>query len=157
MMNLRDEVIKHLVEAGFDARPARPWVTPRPVEACTILVAVSRMEAVQGAMYRYLGLDEEDRELYGMALTAEIKLSLLSPKAQGGEGGEQFAEQVAAALLRGIQGMPLRNVLWGETGYDPVRDSFVTELRLTAGVMARALKEEEMIRLERFEFRPNYE
>lgn len=156
-MKLRDEVIEALRREGFRVDPAKPWVTPKPVEDCRILVSVNRVEAVQGAMYRYLGLDEEEREMYGMALTAEITLSLLSPKALGGEGGEQFAQQTAGVLLGGIEGMPLKSILWGETGYDPVRDCFMTELRLTANVMARAVKEEEIIRLERFEFRPNYE
>lgn len=156
-MKLRDSVIDALSGAGFQAQPAKPWVTPRPVEENTILAAVSRVEAVQGAMYRYLGLDEEDREQYGMALTAEIKLCLLTPKSQGGEAGEAFAGAVTAALLEGIEGLPLKNLLWGETRYDPVRDSFLTELCVALNVVAKARKEEEVIRLERFEFRPNFE
>lgn len=157
MMKLRDKVIEALTAEGFDARPAKPWVTPRPVESCMILAAVRRVEAVQGAMYRYMGLDDGDREMYGMALTAEITLTLLSPKSQGGEGGELFAGQVAAALMQGIGEMPLKNILWGETCYDPLRDSFMTQVQVTVNVLARAVKEEETIRLERFEFRPNYE
>lgn len=156
-MKLIDSVITGLREMGIPAQRAKPWNIPGPAEENTALAAVSRVKAVQGAIYRYLGMDENDREMYGMALTAEIKLSLLSPKKQGGEAGETFAGTVTAALMEGINGMPLKELRWEETRYDALRDCFVTELYLEVNMIARGVKEEEIIRLERFELRPNYE
>lgn len=156
-MKLIDSVISLLREAGIPARAAKPWNSPGPVVENTLHAAVSRVRAVQGAMYRYLGLDEEDREMYGMALTAGIKLTLLSPKKLGGEGGETFAGNVAEVLMEGIGGIPIKELSWGETQYDPVRDCYVTESFMELNVIARGVKEEEIIHLERFEFRPNFE
>ena len=156
-MRLIDSVISLLREAGLPARAAKPWNSPGPVEENTLHVAVSRIRAVQGAMYRYLGLDEEDREMYGMALNAGIKLTLLSPKKQGGEGGETFAGTVAETLMEGIGGLPIKELSWEESRYDANRDCFMTEIFMELNVIARGVKEEEIIYLERFEFRPNYE
>lgn len=156
-MKLIDSVVTGLREMGIPAQAAKPWSIPGPVEENTAQAAVKRVKAVQGAMYRYLGLDENDREMYGMALMAEIKLSLLSPKKLGGDGGETFAGTVTGALMEGIDGIPLKELRWEETRYDAVRDCFVTELYVEVNMTARAVKEEEIIRLERFELRPSFE
>lgn len=155
-MGLRDKILEALTGAGFSAQPARPWAVPRPVETNLILVGVSRMEALQGAHYRYLGLDEDGEERYGMALTGEVNLSLLSPKELGGEEGETFAGNVTAALLAGINGLPVEKISWGETRYDAYRDCFLTVMTLKVRVLALAAKQDEEFRLERLELRPSY-
>lgn len=157
MMKLRDVILDALKASGFTAVAARPWATPRPVEENTIAVGVKSLEAVQGAVYRYLGLDDMDREWYGMALTANIGLSLLTPKYSGGQAGEEFAEEVLDCLLLGIEGFPVGEIHWEMPTYDPVRDSFCSEVTVTARVLAKGVKTDTEIRLESLEIRPSYE
>lgn len=156
-MKLRDVILDALKAAGFTAVAAKPWVTPRTVEENTIAVGVKSLEAVQGAVYRYLGLDEMERECYGMALTAKIGLSLLTPKRSGGQAGEEFADAVLDSLLLGIEGFPVGEVRWEQPVYDPVRDSFCSEVTVTARVLAKGVKTDTEIRLESLEIRPSYE
>lgn len=156
-MKLRDVALDALKAAGFTAVAAKPWVTPTPVERNTIAVGVKHLEAVQGAVYRYLGLDEMDRECYGMALTAKIGLTLLTPKRAGGQAGEDFADEVMGCLLMGIEGLPVGEISWEQVAYDPVRDSFCSQITVTARVIAKGVKTDTEIRLESLEIRPSYE
>ena len=155
-MKLRDNMIEALTAAGITAQAAKLWKAPRAVEKNTVAVAVTRLRAVQSAMERYLGTDDQGRERYGMALTAEVTLSLLSPKDQGGQGGEDFAEEVVNLLLQGVEGFPVGEIEAGSVNYDPGRDSFLSEVKVTASVMAYGVKEETEIRFEKIVIQPSY-
>lgn len=86
--------------------------------------------------YQYLGCSASGAECYGVKLTVEFKLSLLTPKSSGGEGAEAFGEQVMDSLLSELGALALSEISLGQAEYDGVRDCFRQSLQAKTSVFA---------------------
>lgn len=158
MTELKKCMAAALREAGFEVELSRPWNRADLMEREKICISVKKLTAIQGAAYRYLGTDETGAERYGMALTMEAALTLLSPKENGGSGCEEFLERVLFQLMQGVQGLPVAEISCGDARYDGLRDCFSAEILIQSRVMAYGSKaEEETMDITEFKILPAYQ
>lgn len=159
MTELKSIIGNALRDAGFHVAEGMPWSRVEFLDREKISVSIKSLSAEQGAIYRYLGLDENGEERYGMALRMETELRLQSPKSAGGAGCETFLERVFLALLSGIQGFPVSELQCGGVRYDSTRDCYRAEIGAACRVLAYGNKQkpEEEITLTGFRIQATYQ
>lgn len=150
MNKLKQMLLAQLAENGVLTEAGKEWRPGKLVEEKGAFLSLRQATAEQGALCRYLGCDAHGAEVYGMRMEIEFALVLLSPKAGGGAGAEEFAEQVFDGLLNASGNLGLREISCGEAGYDSLRDCFRQEIRAKCLVMAYATKTDEGMCLEEF-------
>ena len=136
MQELKAMIRQALEQEGYQVMDAMPWKNCGIVQEPKICISIKRLSAADGACYKYLGLDENGRERYGMLLKMEAMLTILSPKAGGQKMCQEYLEQVFFSLLRGIPGFPVMALDSTEISYHQVRDCFQTAILAETTVMA---------------------
>lgn len=150
MNKLKESLMEALRNAGLTVEAGGLWRMGAPVKQEKVCVQLLKTTAEDGAVHRYLGLDEQERELYGMQLKVEFALVMLTPKTGGGEGAEAFSETVMDLLLSGVTDMPILGIWLEEAVYDGVRDCFSQKIRVETMAMACGAVEDGTLRLEDF-------
>lgn len=158
MTELKRLIGNALKEAGFSVADGMPWSRIEFLDREKIGISIRGLSAEQGAVYRYLGMDENGQERYGMALKMETELSLQTPKADGGAGCERYLETVLMALLAGVEGFPVGGIQCGAVRYDGTRDCYQADIQVTSRVLAYGNKKpEEEITLQGFRILASYQ
>lgn len=150
MNKLKASLMEALRSAGLTVEAGGLWRMGAPVKQEKVCVQILKTTAEDGAAHRYLGLDAQEQELYGMKLTVEFALVMLTPKTGGGEGAEAFAETMLDLLLSGAADMPIYGMTLEGAAYDETRDCFSQRLRVETSVMAIGAVNDGTLQLENF-------
>lgn len=155
MNKLRKLLEETLRAGGLPVETGSLWRMGAPVKQGKVCVRLLRAEGEAGAVYHYLGTDEQGQEKYGMRLTVEFALVTLSPKHEGGEGAEAFGERVLELLLAAAGSIPVLRIEVEEAAYDSVRDCFTQRLRVKTAVLVCGTVEDGAMALEGFRLTAN--
>ena len=153
MLELKEKLRQILQDAGISADNSGNWKLGDLLLENHAYISLRQVTAEQGAMYRYLGCDEDGSEIYGMLLTVKFAVVLLTPKAYGGYGAEEFAEEAMNAILMASGQLGARDVVCSEAGYDSLRDCFRQEILVESRVLAYGTETDSGILLTGFRIR----
>lgn len=150
MNKLKSRIAEALSTAGLTVEAGGIWRMAVPVKTEKVCLRILKATAEDGAIYRYLGLNDQGEEQYGMKLTVDFGLVMLTPKSGGGDGAEEYAETVMDLLLTGIGSLKILNISLEEAAYDSVRDCFSQEIRMRIMVLACGTVTDSTVQLEDF-------
>lgn len=137
-----------LKDCGIPVEQASPWQPGTPVKESRAYLDI--LTAKTQGEYQYLGCSATGEECYGVRLTVEFRLRLLTPKSFGGEGAEAFGEKVLDGLLSALGALALSEISLGQTEYDGLRDCFLQTVQAQTRVFAWGSAEESYPLLSQF-------
>ncbi len=156
MHKLKDILVQALTDAGFRAQAGGLWRMGEPLKEPKVAVSLRRAQVEQGAVWGYLGMDEQGEERYGVGLTVVFLLTILSPKSGGVPEAEALSQRVMEQLLYGQTGVAIRSMVLDQAEYDSVRDCVSQNIQVETGVLAWGQKQEAVFRVEDFRFRSQF-
>lgn len=123
MVELTDAFVAALTKGGLHAKCAREaGLSPR-LKGSAVAVEAAEVDAAPGGFSSYLGL-HDGQELYGMRLTAKMRLDVRSPTKQGAGECRKAMDLAAGVLAQGVEGVSIGRILCRAPEYDPVEDCF---------------------------------
>lgn len=153
MNKLKLRLMEALREAGVTLEEGGAWKLGGMVSEEQAYLSLARIRAAQAGAFGYLGMDQEQREIYGMELTVEMRLSLLSPKAGGIPGAERYGEMMLGGLLGCAGQLYLEEISCQSPEYDGTRDCYRQEILVKTRALAQGIREEEQFLVEDFRLR----
>lgn len=133
-----EQMVQALNLAGLHAIAAMPKTVAPRLTAPVVAVETAGASCTQAGMYRYLGMAEDGREMYGRRLEAVLRLEIFSPKAAAGDGVRKAVGQVMNVLLDGIPALSMGEITVEESSFNTACDCFTCAVRVPVSALVYA-------------------
>lgn len=144
MEQLVTAVMDMLQSAGIACARQTPEGAMPHLRGPVTAVSLTAARAMEHALYEYLGQTPDGESLFGKRLEADVRLSIVCPRALGSARCQQETSRVAQLLCKQAAGVSITGYTVGECAYDAACDCFVCPVtaQLKAYVYARANADE---------------
>lgn len=144
MEQLVTAVFDALTKAGVACARQTPQGQMPQLRGPVTAVGLVAARAMEHAFYEYLGQTPEGENLFGKRLEADVRLTVVCPRALGSARCQQEAARVAELLSGQVAGVTLVGYTMGACTYDAGCDCFLCPLtaQLKAYVYATANEDE---------------
>ena len=146
MEQLIEAILAALEAAGITAARQFPAGRLPHLTAPVTAVGLKAAKASDGTMFSYLGKtvrNEEELELYGRELEAEIFLETFCPRRLGAENCMQQTNAIVQLLSEPVNGVSLTEFTVGGCGFDELADAFTMTVTADVRAYLYALSEED--------------
>ena len=144
MEQLVTAILDALKKAGVACARQTPQGQMPQLRGPVTAVSLAAARAMEHAFYEDLGQTQEGENLFGKRLEADVKLTVVCPRALGSARCQKEAARVAELLSGQIAGVTLVGYTVGACAYDAGCDCFVCPLtaQMKAYVYATANEDE---------------
>lgn len=129
MVELTQAFVTALTQGGLHADCAREAELAPRLKHSAVAVEAAEVNVAPGGLSSYLGM-QDGQELYGMRITAKMRLTVQSPTKTGAGECRKAMDLATGVLTRGVEGVSIGKILCHAPEYDPVEDCFAGMLEV---------------------------
>jgi len=157
MTALKQEILAYLEGLSGPLHTARITAEyPDALRACplkkpVVAVGLESVELTEGGFGGYYGKDPQSADLFGRAALVTVRLDILCPTAQGGEGCHRLYEALCDALLLSRTSFGFYRLRCEDIRHD--RDCMANHLRVLGSLRGAVTKGDDSLAVREFDLR----